>query len=306
MKSATQTTLPRRTVGAAWSGARAAVRGAKPALREAWRRALELRGRDVTAETPGRSCLVLAPHFDDETLGCGVTILRKRAAGTRVGVVFATDGRASHRSRVVSPEELGRLRAEEALAACSLLGVPEEHVVLLDLPESQLGEHLGELTRALVEVMVAFNPDEVLVTCALDWLPDHQALNRAARVALATSGLACRLVEYPVWYWADGPWLMRPTGRRLGKYARDFVADFTDSLASLRPERVSTAGLLARKREALWQYQSQITNLTGEPDWATFPDGFLGAFLRPYEIFFPVEPEQGPRHGRSSHPGELS
>jgi hypothetical protein len=35
---------------------------------------------DVTSQTAARSCVVLAPHPDDETLGCGATIMRKLAA----------------------------------------------------------------------------------------------------------------------------------------------------------------------------------------------------------------------------------
>jgi len=48
--------------------------------------------RDDTATSAARSALVLAPHPDDETLGCGATILRKRAAGTPVHVLIVTDG----------------------------------------------------------------------------------------------------------------------------------------------------------------------------------------------------------------------
>src|SRR5271166_3569230 len=39
---------------------------------------------DMTFQMATRSCLVLAPHPDNETLGCGATIMRKLAAGTRV------------------------------------------------------------------------------------------------------------------------------------------------------------------------------------------------------------------------------
>lgn len=45
---------------------------------------------DVTSQTATRSCVVLAPHPDDETLGCGATITRKLVAGTPVMVVIAT------------------------------------------------------------------------------------------------------------------------------------------------------------------------------------------------------------------------
>ncbi len=40
--------------------------------------------------------VVVAPHPDDETLGCGVLIAAKRRLGAEVAVVFLTDGAASH------------------------------------------------------------------------------------------------------------------------------------------------------------------------------------------------------------------
>src|SRR4029450_12640391 len=43
--------------------------------------AVVARGTDVTEASATRSCLVVAPHPDDETLGCGVTIMRKLEAG---------------------------------------------------------------------------------------------------------------------------------------------------------------------------------------------------------------------------------
>src|ERR1700761_6094021 len=51
---------------------------------------------DMTEQTEKRSCVVLAPHPDDETLGCAVTIMRKLAMGSRVHLLIATDGRHAH------------------------------------------------------------------------------------------------------------------------------------------------------------------------------------------------------------------
>src|SRR5271157_4034878 len=47
------------------------------------------RATDMTAQTTTRSCLILAPHPDDETLGCGATIMRKLSSGSSVQVVIA-------------------------------------------------------------------------------------------------------------------------------------------------------------------------------------------------------------------------
>ena len=68
------------------------------AVRLFTRTALGRTAHDLTDVVATRSALVLAPHPDDETIGCGATILRKVAAGTPVTVFVATDGRHSHRS----------------------------------------------------------------------------------------------------------------------------------------------------------------------------------------------------------------
>jgi hypothetical protein len=62
------------------------------------RSALKWSARDFTDSAAGRAALVIAPHPDDETLGCGATILRKVSAGSSVTVLIVTDGRHSHRS----------------------------------------------------------------------------------------------------------------------------------------------------------------------------------------------------------------
>src|SRR5690606_22622940 len=124
-----------------------------------------------------RSCIVLAPHPDDETLGCGATIARKRAAGTSVAVVFATDGRHSHPGRI-RPAELARRRREEGLRACRELGVPEGCVFFLGFEDGTLAEHAAEAAHAISRLTGRFNPDELLVSTALDRHPDHVALRQ--------------------------------------------------------------------------------------------------------------------------------
>ena len=73
------------------------------------RRLLHSRLKEYEARDLVRPALVFAPHQDDETLGCGGTILKKRAAGAEVGLVFLADGGTSHEKLMV-PQEMATLR----------------------------------------------------------------------------------------------------------------------------------------------------------------------------------------------------
>ena len=250
---------------------------------------MTFRGRDVTAEWARRSCLVIAPHPDDETLGCGATIARKIAAGAHVSVLIATDGRNCHPGSRIGPTEIGRMRTAEAAAACSRLGLPDAHLRQLCWEDSVLAEREDELAQIVLDLISDVRPDDVLVTSAKDWHPDHQAVSRAARVALAGAGASrSRLFEYPVWHWAEGPWLRH--GRRpVFKKVRDLLCEPWETLAGARPQLVATGAHRDQKREALACYRSQIENLTGESTWAVLDDRFLAAFLRRYELFTPAD-----------------
>jgi LmbE family N-acetylglucosaminyl deacetylase len=248
--------------------------------------AVRARGSDITEASAGRSCLVVAPHPDDETLGCGVTVMRKLDAGTPVRVVIATDGRRSSDSKVMSPEELVRVRRREALEATGRLGLGEDDVVFLDFEDQGLADHLPELTDRLAAVVAGFRPQELLVASVLDHHPDHHAVGQAARRLLDAGVVDGRVAEYPMGFWRTMPWRGRPRGAV--RMAWSFLSGSVAAVARLRPELVRTDGYLDRKRHVLDAYASQMTNLTGEAEWWTLDDPFLEHFLGPYEVHLPV------------------
>ena len=248
--------------------------------------AVVARGRDVTAASAGRSCLVVAPHPDDETLGCGVTIMRKLDAGTPVKVAIATDGRRSSDSKVMSAEELVRVRRQEALEATGRLGLGPDDVVFLDFEDQGLADNLAELTERLAALVEGFRPEELLVASVLDHHPDHHAVGQAARRLLDAAAFDGRLAEYPMGFWRTMPWRGRPRGA--ARTAWSFLSGSLSAVARLRPELVRTDGYLDRKRHVLDAYASQLTNLTGEAEWWTLDDPFLEHFLGPYEVHLPV------------------
>ena len=257
---------------------RAVARPVQGAGRAAWAR----RGRDFDSAQVAASAVVVAPHPDDETLGCGATIARKVAAGARVRVVIATDGRASHQVSGPEVEQLVSRRRAEALSACAELGVARDDVVFLDLVDGLLDRSRAELHAGLAEVLRAEPAEQVLVTASCDGHPDHDVVPGVLADVLATlPGPAPLVLEYPVWMWAHWPFTAPRAGAgALARLTREPVR----RLREVRPWTVPTAGFLERKRAALACYGSQV----GAGADAALPASFVRPFLGPHEFFLPA------------------
>jgi LmbE family N-acetylglucosaminyl deacetylase len=228
------------------------------------------RAEDMTSQTATRSCLVLAPHPDDETLGCGATIMRKLAAGTPVQVVIAADGRHWYQSGKLSFDVLNEIREDEARRACAILGLPCENITFLRLEDCRLADHRGLLRDRLFDIFDTMNPEEIFVSSIIDNHPDHRVLAELGReLAQARRDRFPVLYEYPIWFWDPRIW----------RVAR---------LLDLRPRIVRTEEFRTRKREAIAAYCSQVTNSIGGTRRAPLRKGFLRQFLQAEEIFFKV------------------
>lgn len=143
---------------------------------------------------PARRTVVVAPHPDDEVLGCGGLIALQRRQDRQVLVVAVTDG---ERAEIfgVPPGRLAETRRREQAGALRRLGVAPSQTVRLGLPDTAVADHESRLVEHLVSVI---QPDDLVVApWAHDVHPDHEACGRAARRAVeAASGL---LVASLVW-----------------------------------------------------------------------------------------------------------
>ena len=84
---------------------------------------------DLDAITGGGTALVLAPHPDDESLGCGGLIAEACARGHPPVVAVLTDGTMSHPSSPSHPApRLKALREAEARAAVESLGLSPDRL----------------------------------------------------------------------------------------------------------------------------------------------------------------------------------
>jgi LmbE family N-acetylglucosaminyl deacetylase len=228
------------------------------------------RAEDVTSQTAARSCLVLAPHPDDETLGCGATIMRKLATGASVRVVIATDGRHSPHPNKLSIDAFVRVRKEEARRACAILGLSAEDITFLGLEDGRLADHRRLLRARLFDLLDTINPEEVFVSSIIDNHPDHRVLAELAReLARARPDRLRALYEYPIWFWDPRLWRVR-----------DFL--------KLRICIVRVEEFRIRKHEAIAAYRSQVTDFAGERNWPALRPGFLRQFQGHEETFFEI------------------
>jgi LmbE family N-acetylglucosaminyl deacetylase len=118
------------------------------------------------------SALVLAPHYDDEVLGCGGLLAQLAAAGAAVRVLFLTDGRGGG-EETADREAYGRRRREEGARVCELLGFAGcDH---LGLPDGALDQRLDEAVRGIRRALLSQRPELLLAPSPLEISRDHRA-----------------------------------------------------------------------------------------------------------------------------------
>ena len=124
---------------------------------------------------PRGRVLVLAPHPDDEALGCGGTLLLHRAQGDPVKAVFVTDGEAGDPRGLYRGRDYRALRRAEARRAAQVLGVGA--LEFWGLPDGALAAAAG-LRPRLARLLEEERPDIVYRPSPEDPHPDHRALAR--------------------------------------------------------------------------------------------------------------------------------
>lgn len=94
---------------------------------------------------PQDRVMVIAPHPDDEVLGCAGVVQEAVARGLAVHIVFFTYGDDNEKSFLVyrkhpvwkpsAVERMGLIRHQEALRAARMMGLGQEHVTFLGYPD---------------------------------------------------------------------------------------------------------------------------------------------------------------------------
>ena len=140
--------------------------------------------------------LVVAPHPDDEAIGCGGTILRHTGRGDTVHVAFLSSGELGLGH--LEAGEARDVREREARAAGEVLGV--ERLAFMRGPDWTLGDDVESGASWLCGIVEARPPDVVYLPHATEWHPDHKAAHAIVHAAAERNGLArSALLSYEVW-----------------------------------------------------------------------------------------------------------
>ena len=119
--------------------------------------------------------IVIAPHPDDEVLGPGGTLLRRKAEGAIIAWLIVTTITAD----TGWSEEKIRQRADEIKRVTSLFGF--DSVFELNFQATQLDRSsMGDLVTGISNVFKKFEPEEVFVPHPADVHTDHRLVYDAA------------------------------------------------------------------------------------------------------------------------------
>jgi LmbE family N-acetylglucosaminyl deacetylase len=228
--------------------------------------------RDINAIKRQR-VLIVAPHPDDETLGCGGAISLLCRQGYDVSVLIISDGTGSHPNSQKYPAPMLRwIRSQETLTALEILGVKRWAVTFLHLKDGDIPTVTAPKFHAAKvrcrNYLQATLPDTIFVPWRRDPHPDHRATWQLIQAAILSLEMTPQIIEYPIWDW-------------------DTSQQTTVDLSQITGWRLDTQSVLSRKTQAIESYQSQLGQLIDDD-----PHGFclsaemLANFTRPWEVYF--------------------
>lgn len=219
------------------------------------------------------NALVIAPHPDDESLGCGGTIALLRQQGFRVHVLFVSDGSMSHPNSPSYPaERLRQVREAEALDALRLLGVPAENAFFMRQKDTQVAvidnPDFADAVAFVHTLLTDIKPTTVLVPWRRDPHRDHRASWQLVNAALSMLSVRPRVLEYLIWLWELGNEQDMPGRNEMLVWS------------------IPIETVMAQRNQAIAAHRSQVTRLIDDDPTAFYlsPE-LLMHFNEPRELF---------------------
>lgn len=217
--------------------------------------------------------LIIAPHPDDESLGCGGAMALLRQFEIPVSVLVMSDGTLSHpNSRQFPAVVLRDLREREMISALNILGVEESETTFLRFKDRSVPNIQKEDFIAAVKLCQNYlqhkSPQTILLPWRRDPHPDHRATTQIISEAVKKSDETPKFIEYPIWIW---------------ELAETADAPRTDEVLAFR---LDISRVVEQKKSAIMAHESQTTDLiTDDPEGFRLTAEILANFAAPFEIY---------------------
>lgn len=215
--------------------------------------------------------LIVAPHADDESLGCGGLISLLRKYHQSVYILLLSDGTLSHpNSKEYPAQKLRDLREQELINAASKLGVDAENIIFCRYKDrsvpNQSDAYFANAVDSISKMLDILKPESIFVPWRRDPHPDHRAAFQLLKEANNSAG---KIYEYAIWL------------EELGE-SGDFPTD-----EEATAFRLDISSVMQNKQDAVSCHISQISDLiSDDPEGFKLSEEMLGKFKKPYETFF--------------------
>jgi LmbE family N-acetylglucosaminyl deacetylase len=117
-----------------------------------------------------KKTVVIAPHFDDELLGCGGTMLRKAKEGNITSVILVTNLFKKNKKKNIKDKIIKDIKKK----------IKFKNIYELNFEASELtSSNIPSLIKKISAIFKEFKPDEVYVPHSSDIHTDHKIISEA-------------------------------------------------------------------------------------------------------------------------------
>lgn len=213
-----------------------------------------------SGQDDNKTILVIAPHPDDELLGCGGSIIKAMNLGHDVHICFLSMGEFG--SPDYLPEELSIIRKNEALMSCEFLRISNTKINFLEIKDNTICRYDLKAMRQLMKLIRNIQPNITYIPHKNESSSDHQETFYLSMRALDMAGSNNFLEESDSSWWVDCI-LAYEVWTPISSY------NYAEDLSS---------ETMKKKIEALKFYKSQSAESGNISDFISNKASFLPAF----------------------------
>lgn len=208
--------------------------------------------------------VIIAPHPDDEVIGCAGLIQTLIEQGIPPHVIILTGGEGSHRGCCNTPEaDIVSARHQLTIKAAEILGLPQSHIHCLHYPDGSIDFAHSE-TEKLKELLEELSPKALFLPHKGEGWNDHVRV--AGIIKKLMKQHIVDIYEYCVWMWYYNVWKLDNKNACILK------------MSSAQHKR---------KLQAIEQYVKPLAPC-GKPWSGVLPKAFLKAARWKRELYFKV------------------